>query len=46
GEVLEGTAPGRQETGDITLFKSLGLAAQDLATAARLVADAPSREKG
>lgn len=38
GEVLEGTVPGRQEIGDITLFKSLGLAAQDLATAARLVA--------
>jgi ornithine cyclodeaminase/alanine dehydrogenase-like protein (mu-crystallin family) len=33
GEVLNGTKPGRTSTGEITLFKSLGLAVEDLATA-------------
>ena len=37
GEVLLGQQPGRQTTGDITVYKSLGHAAQDLATAAALV---------
>jgi alanine dehydrogenase len=30
GEVLAGTKPGRQHPADITLFKSLGIAAEDL----------------
>jgi ornithine cyclodeaminase/alanine dehydrogenase-like protein (mu-crystallin family) len=33
GDVLAGTAPGRQSKGDITLFDSTGLAIQDLAVA-------------
>jgi ornithine cyclodeaminase len=33
GEVLEGRVPGRQGPEDITLYKSLGIAAQDLAAA-------------
>ena len=33
GEVLEGKAPGRIGRSDITMFKSLGLAIEDLASA-------------
>ncbi len=33
GAVLDGTAPGRQSADDITLYESLGFAAEDLATA-------------
>jgi ornithine cyclodeaminase len=33
GEVLKGTKPGRTSTDEITLFKSLGLAVEDLAAA-------------
>jgi ornithine cyclodeaminase len=33
GEVLNGTKPGRTSAGEITLFKSLGLAIEDLAAA-------------
>lgn len=33
GEVLNGTLPGRTATHDITVYKSLGIAAQDLAAA-------------
>jgi ornithine cyclodeaminase/alanine dehydrogenase-like protein (mu-crystallin family) len=33
GEVLNGTVPGRTAPEDITVYKSLGIAAQDLATA-------------
>jgi ornithine cyclodeaminase/alanine dehydrogenase-like protein (mu-crystallin family) len=33
GDVLAGTAPGRQSPGDITIFDSTGLAIQDLAIA-------------
>jgi ornithine cyclodeaminase/alanine dehydrogenase-like protein (mu-crystallin family) len=33
GEVLKGTKPGRTSDGEITLFKSLGLAVEDLAAA-------------
>jgi ornithine cyclodeaminase/alanine dehydrogenase-like protein (mu-crystallin family) len=36
GEVLAGTKPGRTSTHEITLFKSLGLAIEDLAAAAYL----------
>lgn len=33
GEVVAGTRPGRQSAAEITLFKSLGLAVEDVATA-------------
>lgn len=33
GEVLSGKAPGRRSPGEITLFKSLGIAIEDLAAA-------------
>jgi ornithine cyclodeaminase/alanine dehydrogenase-like protein (mu-crystallin family) len=33
GEVLTGTAPGRTDAGQITVFESLGLAVEDLAAA-------------
>ena len=33
GELLTGTAPGRADDDEITLFESLGLAAEDLAAA-------------
>jgi ornithine cyclodeaminase/alanine dehydrogenase-like protein (mu-crystallin family) len=36
GEVLKGVRPGRTSAGEITLFKSLGLAVEDLAVAAYL----------
>lgn len=36
GEVLRGTKPGRTSDGEITLFKSLGLAVEDLAAAGYL----------
>jgi ornithine cyclodeaminase len=40
GEVLAGTAGGRTGPGELTLFRSLGLAVEDLAAAARAVAAA------
>ncbi len=40
GEVLLGKAPGRRSRDEITLFKSLGLAAEDLASVAFLYAKA------
>jgi ornithine cyclodeaminase/alanine dehydrogenase-like protein (mu-crystallin family) len=33
GEVLAGTAPGRHDAGELTVFRSLGLAIEDLAAA-------------
>jgi ornithine cyclodeaminase/alanine dehydrogenase-like protein (mu-crystallin family) len=33
GEVVAGTRPGRQSDEEVTLFKSLGLAVEDVATA-------------
>ncbi len=36
GELLTGTAPGRADDGEITVFESLGLAAEDLAAASYL----------
>lgn len=38
GELVNGTRPGRASPDEITLFKSVGSAAQDLAAAARVVA--------
>ena len=40
GQVLAGAAPGRTSDSDITLYKSLGIAAQDLFAAARIYARA------
>ena len=36
GEILVGTAPGRAGADEITVFESLGLAAEDLAAASFL----------
>lgn len=44
GEVLAGTVPGRTSPQDITLFKSLGMAVEDVATAAYVYRRA--RERG
>jgi ornithine cyclodeaminase/alanine dehydrogenase-like protein (mu-crystallin family) len=44
GEVLAGIAPGRRDDGELTLFRSLGLAVEDLAAAELAVAVA--RERG
>jgi ornithine cyclodeaminase/alanine dehydrogenase-like protein (mu-crystallin family) len=44
GEVLAGMAPGRRDGGELTLFRSLGIAIEDLAAAERAVATA--RERG
>jgi ornithine cyclodeaminase/alanine dehydrogenase-like protein (mu-crystallin family) len=38
GEVVAGTKPGRTSPEEITLFKSLGIAVEDVATAALLYA--------
>ena len=46
GEVLAGTAPGRRDAGELTLFRSLGLAIEDLAAAERAVATARKRGIG
>jgi ornithine cyclodeaminase/alanine dehydrogenase-like protein (mu-crystallin family) len=40
GEVLAGIAPGRRDASELTLFRSLGLAVEDLAAAERAVATA------
>ena len=40
GEVLAGLAPGRRDDGELTLFRSLGLAVEDLAAAEHAVAAA------
>jgi ornithine cyclodeaminase len=40
GEVLIGRAPARRDAKEITLFKSLGLAIEDLASAAYVYAEA------
>ncbi|MBM3997553.1 MAG: ornithine cyclodeaminase family protein [Planctomycetes bacterium] len=46
GELVAGRAPGRQHVSDITLFKSLGLALEDIATAAKVVAKAKEAKVG
>jgi ornithine cyclodeaminase/alanine dehydrogenase-like protein (mu-crystallin family) len=46
GEVLAGTAPGRRDRGELTLFRSLGLAVEDLAAAELAVAVATERGLG
>ena len=46
GELLLGTKVGRKTRDDITLFKSLGLAVEDLACAEYLFAKAKSQKAG
>lgn len=46
GELLIGTKPGRRSAEEITLFKSLGLAVEDLAAAERVLEKAASLGRG
>lgn len=46
GQVLIGRVAGRESAGEITIFKSLGLAAEDLATAQELYRRAAERAVG
>jgi ornithine cyclodeaminase len=46
GEVLAGTAAGRRDAAELTLFRSLGLAIEDLAAAESAVAAAAARGIG
>ncbi|MNN69914.1 ornithine cyclodeaminase [compost metagenome] len=46
GELLEGRIEGRTDNGGITLFKSLGLAIEDLAAAHYIYNQAVLRQKG
>lgn len=46
GEVLTGTAPGRRDAVELTMFRSLGLAVEDLAAAECAVAAATARGLG
>jgi ornithine cyclodeaminase len=43
GEVIAGTRPGRTSNDDLTLYKSVGVAVQDLAAAALVLAAAEAR---
>jgi ornithine cyclodeaminase/alanine dehydrogenase-like protein (mu-crystallin family) len=46
GEVIIGTRPGRQAADQLTLFKSLGLAVEDVASAAYLAREARAKGVG
>jgi ornithine cyclodeaminase len=46
GEVLSGTAPGRRDDGELTLFRSLGIAVEDLAAAETALAAARAQGLG
>ena len=46
GEIVTGTHPGRTSDEEITLFKSVGNAAQDVAVAARVLVRAEERGLG
>ena len=46
GEVLAGTAPGRRDDTELTLFRSLGLAIEDLAAAEQAVVSARAQGIG
>jgi ornithine cyclodeaminase len=46
GEVLRGAAPGRRDISEITLYRSLGVAAQDLAAAHFILACAERAQRG
>ena len=46
GRVFEGTAPGRESEDEITLFKSVGIAVQDVATGSLALERARARGLG
>jgi ornithine cyclodeaminase/alanine dehydrogenase-like protein (mu-crystallin family) len=46
GEVLAGSAPGRRDDAELTLFRSLGIAVEDLAAAVTAVAAARAKGLG
>lgn len=46
GEIVNGTKPGRQSEKEITFFKSVGVAVQDAAAAAAVLAQAEARGLG
>ncbi len=46
GEVLAGSAPGRRDDGELTLFRSLGIGVEDLAAAEIAVAAARAQGLG
>lgn len=46
GEIVAGTALGRTSAGQVTLFKSVGVAIQDLAAGARVLEEAQARDLG
>ena len=46
GELILGTRPGRESASQITLYKSVGVAVQDLAAAALVLAAARERGAG
>jgi ornithine cyclodeaminase len=46
GEIVNGRKPGREGAGEITLFKSVGIAAQDAAAAGAALAEAEARNLG
>jgi ornithine cyclodeaminase/alanine dehydrogenase-like protein (mu-crystallin family) len=46
GELVAGTKPGRSSQGEITLYKSVGVAVQDVAAAALVLAAAKGRSVG
>ena len=46
GELVAGTKPGRSSQDEITLYKSVGVAVQDVAAAALVLAAAKGRSKG
>ena len=46
GELVTGAAPGREGVGEVTLFKSVGSAAQDVVVAGRVVEEAERTNMG
>jgi ornithine cyclodeaminase/alanine dehydrogenase-like protein (mu-crystallin family) len=46
GQVIVGHVPGRGQASDVTLFKSVGIAIEDVATAAKVVAKAKEKNIG
>ena len=46
GEVIAGTKPGRTSADQVTVFKSVGVAYQDIATAAYVYKEAVARGMG
>jgi len=46
GEIVNGTRPGRESDDEITFFKSVGVAAQDAAAAAAVLAGAQAKNLG